>query len=187
MGSAEHLALARALAARSLTLVRDAGGLLPLRLSPEARVLAVMPAPRDLTPADTSSFVRPSLAAALRAHHAHVDEVVTGHPPTSGEIVALRERAEQFDLLIVGTISAAPGSAQAELVSALAGSGKPLVTVALRTPWDLAAYPEAGTHVCTYSILPDSMEALAAGLFGRVDGAGPAFPGRLPVSLPMLS
>ena len=69
VGSAEHRALARELAARSLTLVRDDAGLLPLRLGPEARILAVMPEPRDLTPADTSSYVPPALADALRAHH----------------------------------------------------------------------------------------------------------------------
>jgi beta-N-acetylhexosaminidase len=181
VASAEHAALARELAGRSLTLVREAGSLLPLRLAPEARMLAVMPAPRDLTPADTSSLVTPTLAAALRAHHARVDEVVTEHPPTSGEIASLRERAGGYDVVITGTISAASGSAQADLVRALVSTGVPLVTVALRTPWDLAAYPEAGTHVCTYSILRDSMDALAAALFGRTDG--PAFRGRLPVRI----
>ncbi|HEY4227461.1 MAG TPA: glycoside hydrolase family 3 N-terminal domain-containing protein [Candidatus Limnocylindrales bacterium] len=182
VASADHLALARELAARSLTLVRDAGALLPLRLSADARVLAVMPAPRDLTPADTSSFVTPTLATALRAHHAPVDEVITGHPPTGAEIAGLREQAAGYDALIVGTISAAPASPQADLVQALAATGKPLVTVALRTPWDLAAYPEAGTHVCTYSILRESMDALAAALFGRVE-APAGFPGRLPVRI----
>jgi beta-N-acetylhexosaminidase len=181
VGAPEHAALARELAARSLTLVRDAASLLPLRLSPEARVLAIMPAPRDLTPADTSSFVTPTLAAALRAHHPRVDEIVTEHPPTGAEIVALRERAASYDVAIAGTISATPVSAQADLVRALMSSGVPLVTVALRTPWDLAAYPEAGTHVCTYSILRESMDALAAALFGRTTGA--AFPGRLPVRI----
>ena len=179
VGSAEHRSIARELAERSLTLVRDEGELLPLRLGPQARVLAIMPAPRDLTPADTSSFVTPTLAAALRAYHPTIDEVVTGHPPTAAEIAALRKRAEGYDLLVVGTISATAGSPQAELVSALAATGRPLVTVALRTPWDLAAYPEVGTHVCTFSILPESMGALAAALFGR--GAG--FPGRLPVRI----
>ncbi|MEA2675195.1 MAG: beta-N-acetylhexosaminidase [Chloroflexota bacterium] len=181
VGSSEHAALARELAARSLTLVRDAGSLLPLRLAPDARVLAIMPAPRDLTPADTSSFVTPTLAAALRAHHPHVDEVVTEFPPTSAEIASLRERAAGYDLVIAGTITATAGSTQADLVRALASTGVPLVTVALRTPWDLAAYPEAGTHVCTYSILRESMDALAAALFGRTTGA--AFPGRLPVRI----
>ena len=61
VGSAEHLALAAELAARSITLVRDPGGVLPLlgrrRVSGSDRgpLLAVMPRPADLTPADTSS------------------------------------------------------------------------------------------------------------------------------------
>jgi beta-N-acetylhexosaminidase len=182
VGSSEHRALARELAARSLTLVRDDAGMLPLRLSPEHRILAVMPAPKDLTPADTSSYVTPTLAAALRGHGPQVDEVVTSHPPTDAEIAALRGRAEGYDAIVAGTISATAGSPQAELVRALIETGRPVVTVALRTPWDLAAYPEAGTHVCTYSILPESMAALAAALFGRTESGEP-FPGHLPVRL----
>ena len=125
-----------------------------------------MPAPKDLTPADTSSYVTPSLAAALREHGPHVDEVVTTHPPSAPEIASVRERAEGYDAIVAGTISTTAGSPQAELARALVATGRPVVTVALRTPWDLAAYPEAGTHVCTYSILPESMVALAAALFG---------------------
>jgi beta-N-acetylhexosaminidase len=186
VGSAEHAALARELAARALTLVRDEAGLLPLRVGTEAGIGAVMPAPRDLTPADTSSFVSPSLAAALRGHHPRVDEAITSHPPTAAEIAALRERAAGWDAAVVGTISATPGSPQADLVEALLSTGRPVVTVALRTPWDLAAYPRAGTHVATFSILRESMEALAAALFGAAGAAGApgrAFPGRLPVRL----
>lgn len=183
VGSTAHQALARELAARSLTLVRNDAGLLPLRLGTGARIGAVMPAPRDLTPADTSSYVTPSLAAALRAHHDAVDEVVTSHPPTAADIAALRDRARDWDVIVAGTISATPGSPQAELVEALRSTGRPLVTVALRTPWDLAAYPGVAAHVATYSILPESMHALAAALFGATGSPAEAFPGRLPVRL----
>ena len=54
-----HRALARELAERALTLVRDDTGVLPLRLPSDATILAVMPVPTDLTPADTSSAVTP--------------------------------------------------------------------------------------------------------------------------------
>jgi beta-N-acetylhexosaminidase len=181
VGSKEHGAIARELAERSLTLVRDEPRQLPLRVSPEARILAIMPAPRDLTPADTSSFVQPALAAAVRERHPAVDEIVTGHPPTRDEVAAILARASGYDLIVVGTISAVSGSSQAALVDGLLATGRPVVTVALRTPWDLAAYPRAGTHVATYSILPESMGALAAALFGA--STGQAFPGRLPVSI----
>jgi beta-N-acetylhexosaminidase len=183
VGSAEHAALARELAARSLTLVRDDAGLLPLGVGTEARIGVVMPAPRDLTPADTSSYVAPTLGAALRTHHKAIDEVVTRHPPTAAEISALRERALNWEAIVVGTMSATAGSPQADLVEALRATGLPLVTVALRTPWDLAAYPEVQTHVATYSILPESMDALAAALFGAAGPPDEAFPGRLPVRL----
>jgi beta-N-acetylhexosaminidase len=187
IGSAKHRALASELARRALTLVRDDAGSLPLRLGADARIGAVMPVPRDLTPADTSSYVTPSLAVALRRHHPKVDEVVTSHPPSAVEIAALRDRARGWDVVVVGTISAGAGSPQAELVEALASVGRPLVTVALRTPWDLAAYPRVRTHVATYSISSESMDALAMALFGASGRTADAFPGRLPVRLELES
>jgi len=183
VGSAAHADIARELAQRSLTLVRDDAHLLPLRVGADARVLAIMPAPRDLTPADTSSYVAPSLAAALRERHPGVDEIVTGHPPTDAEIALIVAGAPDYEAIVVGTISATADGAQAALVNRLLASGRPVVTVALRTPWDLAAYPGSATHVCTYSILPESMAALAAALFGAAPRAGAAFPGRLPVAI----
>jgi beta-N-acetylhexosaminidase len=179
---AEHLALARELAERSITLVRDRAGLLPLELPANARVAVVMPAPGDLTPADTSSAVAPGLASALRTAGLAVDEFLTGRDPTPSEIAALRDAAGRFDLLVVGTIDAWRGSSsQATLVAELVGTGVPTVAVALRTPHDLASYPRAGTYVCTYGILPPSMDALASALLGRIP-----FRGRLPAPIPGL-
>ena len=177
VGSAEHRALEVELARRSITLVRDEAGLLPLRPGADTRIAAVMPTPRDLTPADTSSTLAPHLAAALRQHHPRVDEFVTSHLPDDGEIAALREQLIGYDLLVVGTINASMQPEQAALTNELLALGIPTVTAALRTPYDLAAYPEARTHLCTYSIQPTSLDALADALFGNF-----APTGRLPVS-----
>jgi beta-N-acetylhexosaminidase len=179
VGSAAHRALAREVADRSITLVRDRARLLPLRPAAGDRVLAVMPRPRDLTPADTSRSVPPGLAAALRAHWPDVDEIVTSHPPTHDEIAAARAAAAGAAVVVVGTIAASADPAQAALVDALLDTGRPVVTASLRTPWDLAAYPRAGTHVAAYGILPPTLAALAATLFGDQ-----AFRGVLPVALP---
>ena len=178
IGCREHAELARLLAERSMTLMRNDNALLPLRLPAGARILAVMPVPKNLTPADTSESVAPTLAAALRRHHPTVDEIISGHSPTDEEIAAIRSRAPGYDLLVIGTLSASMNPAQSALVRSLLATGVPAVTAALRTPYDLRAYPEAETHLCTYSILPDSMKALAAGLFGALP-----FSGALPVSL----
>ncbi len=181
VGSAAHRALAAEVAARSITLVRDDAGLLPLHLDPDARVLAVMPRPTDLTPADTSSAVPPLLAGALRRIHPRVDEVVVDPLPSAADIASVREAARSADLIVVGTISASLQPAQTSLVEALLGLGRPTITVALRTPFDLASYPAAPTHLCTYGLLEPSMAALAAVLAGEADA-----PGRLPAPIPEL-
>jgi beta-N-acetylhexosaminidase len=176
--SAAHAELAAEVAARAVTLVRDDANLLPLHLPGGARIAAVMPRPADLTPADTSSTVVPGLAAALRRHHDRVTELVTSLEPDEMEIAALRSTAAGHDLIVVGTISASLHRGQARLVAALIGTGVPVVTMAVRTPFDLAAYPAAAAHLCTYGIHPASLDAAADALFGVA-----GWPGRLPVAI----
>jgi beta-N-acetylhexosaminidase len=179
VGCAEHQALAREVAQRSVTLVRDEAGLLPLAPSADQRVLAIMPVPADLTPADTSSGIEPALASALRRRQPVVEELVVPQAPTANDIAAARTRAAEADLVVLGTIAATFRPEQAELAAAVLGAGRPTVTVALRTPWELTAYPQAAVHVASYGILPVSLDALADALFGVVP-----FRGRLPVAVP---
>ena len=185
VGSAEHTAISRELAERALTrLDRGAGGAKGQKYAqivfpPGTRILAIMPEPTDLTPADTSSAVPPGLGRALRTRFASVDDVVVPVAPGDAEIGGLRTRAESFDAVVVGTIEAHQQSRQAALVRAIAESGTPTVAVAMRTPWDAVVYPEGVPAIATYSILPDSLEALARALAGEI-----GFPGRLPVALP---
>lgn len=179
VGCADHHLLAAELAERSVTLVRDEGGLLPLRPGDGATIGAIMPQPADRTPADTSSSVTPMLASALRGHHRDVVELVVPQAPTASDIAAAREWAVAHDMLIIGSIDASFEPSQAELVRALLMIDMPAVTVAQRTPWDLGAYPASTTHVCTYSVHEPSMVALAAALFGERP-----FVGRLPVKGP---
>ena len=176
VGCSEHQELAATLARRSITLVRN-DGLLPLRLGSDDRILAVMPQPTDLTPADTSSLVQPGLATAIRARHRQTSESIIDQEPTDVEVASVLEAAAGHDLIVVGTIDA--GQGQANLITELVATEKPVVAVALRTPYDLSRYPSARTYVCTYGIHPASMEALAAALFGEG-----SFPGRLPAAVP---
>lgn len=176
VGCQDHLTLEAELARRAITLVRDEVGLLPVRLPADARIAAVMPQPKNLTPADTSAYVAPQLAAALRRYRPRVDEFVTAHAPSEAEIAALRERAPGYDLLVLGTINAHATPQQAALVRELLATGVPTVTAALRTPYDLTVYPQAATHLAAYSIHRPSLDALAAAIFGEFTP-----PGRLPV------
>jgi len=180
IGCREHRALAREVAEKSVTLVRDTTRRLPLSLQPNERIAVVVPRPEDLTPADTSSLVVPALGSAMRRYHRHVEDFTVAMNPSTAEIKVLRATLVNYDLLIIGTINAASHPGQAALVNTMLENGSKVVAVALRMPYDLAAYPAASTYVCTYSILPPAMEALAEVLWGRI-----SFSGKLPVSIPL--
>jgi beta-N-acetylhexosaminidase len=175
----EHLELAYELAEKSITVVRNDDGLLPLRLESNARLLSLEPLPTNVTPADTTALYPPVLADSLRAHSEHVTEIVYPHQPGRTDIDAAVAQVGQHDLVVVGTVNAA--SEQADLVRALIATDKPVVTVALRTPYDLTRYPEARTHLCTYSGHQPSLTTLARYLFNGTDEFG-----TLPVTIPEL-
>ena len=157
--------------------------LLPLRAGRGREDCGCNSAPgcKTSTPADTSSYVKLVLADALRRYHPRVDEFSFAMSPSAEEIGALSERMAKYDVVVLGTINATAHPAQARLVQKLIQQETRMVTVALRMPYDLAAYPGAPTYVCTYSILPPAMEALAEALFWAY-----LFAGALPVTIPGL-
>ncbi|HLY12810.1 MAG TPA: glycoside hydrolase family 3 N-terminal domain-containing protein [Candidatus Limnocylindrales bacterium] len=188
VGSRAHLDLARETAERSITLLRDRTGLLPL--SPGRRLLVVAPRATDLTPADTSSYLELSLAGALRLTGCTVDEIGISLDPADGEIrsvvaradglrEAASQAADQAPIVVVGTVDALVHRSQARLVEALVSGRVPVVAVALRAPVDLVAYPGVGTALATYGQQAPSLVAVAAAIAGRIP-----LRGRLPVRLP---
>lgn len=179
VNSAEHRALAAEIADKSITLVRDTAGLLPLRLAPQQRLVVVLPEPQDLTPADTSSYEQPQLAHLLRQRHALVDEHRMSLTPSEADIRAMLAVIPADSLVIVGTINAATHLGQAALVNALIQQGHAVVAVALRMPYDVVAYPAVSTYLCTYSLQPASLEALGRVLWGEQPALG-----QLPATFP---
>ena len=179
--SRPHLALAQRVARRSITLVRDDAGWLPLRPRRQETVLVVTPTPRVLTPADSSLTEPFDLAGAVARHHDTLRSIRVPADPGAGDVAAVQAAAATADHVIVGTIATGTQRGQARLVEALIETGRPVITVAFRTPWDLADYPRAPTHLCAWSIVPSSVEAAADAIFGAIPVGG-----RLPVAIPGL-
>ena len=168
---------ARALAAELATLDHARPQRRPaaaVRPADDARIAVVQSMPADLTPADTSSTVPPTLASALRRRLRRGGDPLPAAParPTSRARrgAGLRPRRRRD---VLRTSAGAGG----------AGRGGPGVRQAdrHRRPAHAvgpARLPSARTHVCSYGILPPSMEALAAALLGEAP-----FVGRLPVDI----
>lgn len=177
--SAEHLALADEIAARSITLVQDRARQLPLHLAPDQSVAVVVPAPHALTPADTSSYESISLAGALSAYHPHVQGFVTALDPSEQDSAVLLDQLAGHAVVVVGTLNAHLYKGQVSLVHALLARGIPTVVVGLRMPYELSRFPHAPTYLCAYSLQSPSLRACARVLFGDLLPTGV-----LPVSIP---
>jgi beta-N-acetylhexosaminidase len=171
VGCAEHQQIAQAIADASITLVRDTGRL-PLRPVEGAHIAVITPRPVDLTPADTSSMVEIRLAEAIRARHRRTTALQMPFGADSKAVQDTLNAASSADVVIVGTITADQDSSQAALVSEVITRGHNPIVVALRTPYDLRAFPRVQTYLCSYGIRPVSMEAIARVLFGEIQARG---------------
>jgi beta-N-acetylhexosaminidase len=199
VGGEEHLRLAREIAAASVTLVRDPARVLPLRPESAGRVAVIAPALVDLTPAETSSYLQLGLAAALRTRGLDVAEIAAPLDPSPAEVAFIVAAAAEFRTVIVCTFDAVSFAGQVALVERLAGAlpgqagagaatataaqaaptaPRQIVAVALRSPYDVATFPDGVAATCTYGVQPPQIEALADALTGRA-----RFVGSLPVSL----
>jgi beta-N-acetylhexosaminidase len=176
LGTPKHLAAAGRVADHSITLVRNDAGLLPLNARSGQKVL--MTGYRSVS---STSNAAPAahLAAALDRHGASTELFETGTAPSSATIAAAESKARASDLVIVATANAADSAAQRNLVNALIETGKPVVLVATRNPYDIASLTRASTYIASYSWTAPAMQAVGRALVGEVNPRG-----RLPVRIP---
>lgn len=179
VGSSEHRKIAQTIADRSITVVRD-NGALPLRLREEDTAAVITVTPMDLTPADTSSHVTIRLAEAVQKRHPRVQALRLPRQASDNDLRAILEATKSAKVVIIGTISADQDTSQADLVRALYKRGQQPIVVALRTPYDLTAFPMIDTYLCAYGIRDFTTEAVARVLFGEIQGAG-----TLPCAIPL--
>lgn len=171
VGCAEHHQIAQAIADRSITLVKD-GGQLPLRPRVGDEIAVITPHPADLTPADTSSSVQIALADAIRQRHPRTSAYTLPHNASPADISAIVRAAQNAHTVVVGTVAADQDRCQAALVNALLVDGHRPVVIALRTPYDLLAFPTVETYLCAYGIRAVTTEAVARVLFGEIAATG---------------
>lgn len=179
LGSLAHREVAREIAEKAITLVKDDDHRLPLRPSPDEKIAVITPEPVNLTPADTSALVEIALADAVRGFHANTTAYQLPKNGTEQDVSALIDAVANCDVVIVGTVNASVQPLQAALVNALHARGLRPIVVALRTPYDLIAFPAISTYLCAYNIRRPAVEAAAKALFGAITPTGV-----LPCALP---
>jgi beta-N-acetylhexosaminidase len=175
VGTPASLATAQAITDKTTTLVKNDAGLLPLSKDP-----------RSILVTGWGVTTTQTLATRLAARGATTTVRETGAAPTDTAIADAVTKAQANDLTVVLTSKAWDTTVtdkqakQQKLVKALLATGKPVITVAVRDPYDIAYYNEAQTHLTTYSYTGVSMESLTKVLYGEITPTG-----KLPVMIPV--
>mgnify|MGYP003958829389 CR=1 FL=1 len=176
VGCEAHLAAAQRISEASITVVRNERGLLPLAKDRSLVVISVEAA--------VQSEVDELLEAPLSLGKALVE---LGACETEwlvplrkvGELKEELVRSALFaDQVVVATYNAYLEPDQAELIRALQARGKDPIVVALRSPYDLLAFPDVGAFMAVYESRPLALRSAAKVLTGGIPAAG-----RLPISL----
>ena len=175
-----------ALHEKALTLVRNDDGTWPVLDMEETKVHVVCPraflsqmypdaAWQTIATSDLLKEVK-KLAPQAKGDKFDVDP----SRPAINRIVR-RARRASADVLVIATYNAYYYESQRDLVEKLLDLGLPTILVAVGMPYDLLAFPQAATYLCSYSNRDLALETVAQGLFGLAEADG-----RLPVSLPGL-
>jgi beta-glucosidase-like glycosyl hydrolase/endonuclease/exonuclease/phosphatase family metal-dependent hydrolase len=171
VGTPANYAEAQLIADRSTTLLKNDAGLLPLS-----------PAPRTIL---VTGYSAATLGTALQRRGATTVVKDTGTTPTDAKIDDAVAATGAADVTVVLTNKAwdtevtDKQAKQQKLVNALLATGRPVIVVPVRDPYDVAYFASAQTTLVTYGNAAVSMEALAKVLYGEI-----APTGKLPVAIP---
>lgn len=168
----EHQQIAQNIADKSITIVRDNANQIPLKPASDETLAVITVRPADLTPADTSSQVKIRLADAMQKRHEKILALDIPHQASNNDIDGILQAVAHVEKVIIGTISADTYREQAALVQALQDAGKQVIVIALRTPYDIIAFPYIETYLCAYGIRDTTTEAIAKVLFGEIIATG---------------
>lgn len=170
------------IANRAVTLVRNEAGIVPL--SPSAPVFFLV-----LAESRGSQQGR-ALAAEVRKRMPNA-AIATLDPnagdPDVAQAVTSSQNAAVTVVAAFVTVAAYRGSVALAggypaLLNRILANGKPVVLVALGSPYLLRSFPGVSAYLATYSTVPPSETAAVEALFGEI-----AIQGRLPVTIPGLA
>jgi beta-N-acetylhexosaminidase len=172
VGTERNRQVAQRITDRTTTLVRNAAGTLPLRTRPTSVFTTGWGTTADPVPQ--------RLATAVGRRAASATSLVTGANPDQAMIDRAIAGAGGADLTVVATNKAWADTGQQNLVKALLATGRPVVVIAVRDPYDIAYFPDAPTYLATYSYTEVSVESAVRVLYGERAPAG-----KLPVTIPV--
>jgi beta-N-acetylhexosaminidase len=167
------------IAGRAVTLVRNQGSLVPLA-APDAACFVVMPEGRYSS--EGQVFTQQVHKRLPQARLATLDPSMPA--AEIDDALARLTDCRNYVVAAFASVTAARGSVGLagdlpRAVGALIATGKPVVLIALGSPYLLRSFPDVAAYLATFSNVPPAETAAVQALWGEI-----AIRGRLPVSIP---
>ncbi len=184
VGDSSHEAVARLAAEKSITLVKDSLGLLPMsRLAPSSRILSITYSRRS----DLGAGI--TFDSELRGKFRSVRSVFVDENDPAPNFDLLLAAADSVDAVIVSSYVTHSSSATSvsvpqnfvDFLAELRNRGTHPVVVAFGNPYLLQQIPDVGTYVIAWGGFPVSQRAAARALLGIAP-----ITGKLPIAIPPL-
>ena len=177
----EYQRAADEVAKRSITVIRNQGGILPIRPERYRRITAVSMAD-DRTGSTGSGF-----ATALRGYHNDVRFWYYDQRSKAEDLDAIVTAAGNSDLILVGSfvfLQTSSGKisltdAQSRFLKRLKATGKPIVLISFGNPYIVIDLPDADAHLLAWANTQSQIDAATNAMFGAT-----TIDGKLPISIP---
>ncbi|MBA3357497.1 MAG: hypothetical protein H0U18_16475 [Pyrinomonadaceae bacterium] len=178
--------LAREIAERAITLVRNDDNLVPLgNLKAEARIFNLA-----ITNGDDRLWIANTFAGTMARAGRRLETVVLDERSSELDVQKAIEKARGADIVLAslygrvrtGQVRSVglpePG---ARVLSTLISSKRPIIGLSFGNPYLLQSFPGLRTYMVAYGDMPSLQQAMAHAVLGRID-----ITGKLPISLPDL-
>jgi beta-N-acetylhexosaminidase len=191
----EHSELAREIAHKSITLIRNENDILPLNISNDRKFLAVIISDREgqrvaVTRPNTTVTTEPAgayFAQRLQARYNNIEIVRVDPRSNQIEYDSLLVKVSQSDVVIGASFVKARSSQgniaiQEDMRKALISvteTATPFVLISFGDPYFIKTIPNVDAYICAYSAAEASVEAAVETLVGVNNPSG-----RLPITIP---
>jgi beta-N-acetylhexosaminidase len=172
IGCESHLHLQKQAYELSTTLIRNEDALLPLHLNSGERIVILSPQRSMMTMVEDRYYTDDLLAEIIEQYHTPVSMLRVALDTTENAWAQLLQTTGEADIFVVATVNAHLDERQAALVRYLIASGRPVIGIALRNPYDLQAFPELRTYLVTYEYSRQALVAAVGVLFDEIQAQG---------------
>lgn len=169
VGSDEHLKIATDIYQQGVTIVRNHN---TIPLAKNKNVLIISPQRGGSLAVEHDEHANYDFGDIFKHHIPDASVIQIPNEPDEQLIDSITVKAENFDVVIIGTVSLTPTNKQIALIQAFIKQGIEVIAVAIRNPYDIIYLPNEVAYVCTYEFSALAIDIAAQAILNNIKVSG---------------